>query len=187
MFDTALSMLVPHAANWLSSGRTPRRLGSAHPNIAPYDKFQAGDGELFLGVVNDVQFRRFCAQVGHAEWATDPRFATNPTRVQHRAELRAEIERTLASFKVEEICGALMKNGVPAGAVNTVPQAFAQPHVAHREMLVEQDGHRAPGIPVKLSETPGSPGLPPPKINQHAEEILAELKWRKSREGNDEA
>jgi crotonobetainyl-CoA:carnitine CoA-transferase CaiB-like acyl-CoA transferase len=187
LFDTALSMLVPHAANWLSSGRTPGRLGSAHPNIAPYDKFQAGDGELFLGVVNDVQFRRFCAQVGHAEWATDPRFATNPTRVQHRAELRAEIERTLASFKVEEICGALMKNGVPAGAVNTVPQAFAQPHVAHREMLVEQDGHRAPGIPVKLSETPGRPGLPPPRINQHAEEILAELKWRKSREGNDEA
>ena len=59
--------------------------------------------------------------------ATDPRFATNPARVQHRAELRAEIERTLAPFKVEEICGALMKNGVPAGAVNTVPQAFAQP------------------------------------------------------------
>jgi len=54
-------------------------------------------------------------------------------------------------------------------------------------MLIEQDGHRAPGIPVKLSETPGRPGLPPPKINQHAEEILAELKWRKSREGNDEA
>ena len=67
LFDTALSMLVPHAANWLCSGRTPGRLGSAHPNIAPYDKFQAGDGELFLGVVNDGQFRRFCAQVGRAD------------------------------------------------------------------------------------------------------------------------
>ena len=62
LFDTALSMLVPHAANWLCSGRTPGLLGSAHPNIAPYDKFQAGDGELFLGIVNDGQFRRFCAQ-----------------------------------------------------------------------------------------------------------------------------
>jgi crotonobetainyl-CoA:carnitine CoA-transferase CaiB-like acyl-CoA transferase len=107
--------------------------------------------------------------------------------VEHRAELRAEIERTLTGFKVEEICGALMKNGVPAGAVNTVPQAFAQPHVAHRQMLIEQDGHRAPGIPVKLSETPGRLGLPPPKTNQHAEEILAELEWRKTRERNDEA
>ncbi|CAN5285755.1 hypothetical protein BH10PSE6_BH10PSE6_58540 [soil metagenome] len=72
--------------------------------------------------------------------------------------------------------GALMKNGVPAGAVNTVPQAFAQPHVAHRGMLIEQDGHRAPGIPVRLGDTPGAPGLPPPRLNQHAQEILAELK-----------
>ncbi len=71
LFDTALSMLVPHAANWLSSGRTPERLGSAHPNIAPYDKFQAGDGELFLGIVNDGQFRRFCTQLGRDELATD--------------------------------------------------------------------------------------------------------------------
>ena len=187
LFDTALSLLVPHAANWLASGRTPVPLGSAHPNIAPYDKYQAGDGELFLGVVNDGQFRRFCAQVGHAEWASDRRFATNPARVQHRAELRAEIERTLASVAVEDICDALMKNGVPAGAVNTVPQAFAQPHVAHRQMLLEMDGYRAPGIPVKLSETPGRPGVPPPRINQHAEEILAELERRKTRERIDEA
>lgn len=187
LFDTALSLLVPHAANWLASGRTPVPLGSAHPNIAPYDKYQAGDGELFLGVVNDGQFRRFCAQVGHAEWASDQRFATNPARVQHRAELRAEIERTLASVAVEDICGALMTNGVPAGAVNTVPQAFAQPHVAHRQMLLEMDGYRAPGIPVKLSETPGRPGVPPPRINQHAEEILAELERRKTRERIDEA
>jgi crotonobetainyl-CoA:carnitine CoA-transferase CaiB-like acyl-CoA transferase len=175
LFDTALSLLVPHAANWLCSGNTPGRLGSAHPNIAPYDKFQAGDGELFLGIVNDGQFRRFCTQVGREALASDPRFATNPARVRHRAELRAEIERTLASFKVEAICGALIKNGVPAGAVNSVPQAFAQPHVAHRQMLIEQDGHRAPGIPVKLGDTPGSPGRPPPTINQHAEEIRAEL------------
>ena len=176
LFDTALSLLVPHAANWLSSGHTPGRLGSAHPNIAPYDKFQAGDGELFLGIVNDGQFRRFCREIGREDLAADPRFATNPARVQHRAELRAEIERVLAAFKVEEICGALMRNGVPAGAVNTVPQAFAQPHVAHRRMLIEQNGHRAPGIPVKLADTPGAPSRPPPKVNQHGQQILADLK-----------
>jgi crotonobetainyl-CoA:carnitine CoA-transferase CaiB-like acyl-CoA transferase len=175
LFDTALSLLVPHAANWLCSGRTPGRLGSAHPNIAPYDKFVAGDGELFLGIVNDGQFRRFCRQVGRDDLATDPRFETNPARVQHRAELRKEIERTLSAFKVEEICGELMKNGVPAGAVNTVPQAFAQPHVAHRRMLIEQGGHRAAGIPVKLADTPGGPGLPPPRVDQHGQEIRTEL------------
>jgi crotonobetainyl-CoA:carnitine CoA-transferase CaiB-like acyl-CoA transferase len=175
LFDSALALLVPHAANWLCSGKAPGRLGSAHPNIAPYDKFKAGDGELFLGVVNDGQFRRFCRQINRDDLASDPHFQTNPARVEHRAELRAEIERALAGLKVEEICGTLMKNGVPAGAVNTVPQAFAQPHVAHRRMLIEQDGHRAPGIPVKLSATPGGPGRAPPRLNQHAEEILSEL------------
>ena len=159
LFDTALSLLVPHAANWLCSGRTPGRLGSAHPNIAPYDKFAAGDGEIFLGIVNDGQFRRFCRQVGSAKTCSRIRASPPmPTRLQHRAALRAEIERTLAGFKVEELCRDADANGVPAGAVNTVPQAFAQPHVAHREMLIEQDGHRAPGIPVKLAETPGRPG-----------------------------
>lgn len=175
LFDTALSLLVPHAANWLCSGLTPGQLGSAHPNIAPYDKFKAGDGELFLGIVNDGQFQRFCRRVARPDLMEDSRFRTNAARLQHRDALREEIERTLASFAVEDICRDLMQSGVPAGAVNSVPQAFAQPHVAHRRMLVEQGGHRAPGIPVKLSLTPGRPGPPPPRRNQHSEEILAEL------------
>lgn len=175
LFDTALSLLVPHAANWLCSGQTPGRLGSAHPNIAPYDKFRAGDGELFLGIVNDGQFRRFCRQLAREDLMEDPRFESNAARLQHRDALRAEIERALATFNVEDVCRDLMKSGVPAGAVNSVPQAFAQPHVAHRRMLIEQDGHRAPGIPVKLSGTPGEPGRPPPRRGQHNEEILTEL------------
>jgi len=174
LFDTALSLLVPHAANWLCSGRTPGRLGSAHPNIAPYDKFSAGDGEVFLGIVNDGQFRRFCRQVKREDLLDDPRFRSNAARLQHVEALRAEIERTLAGFKVEELCQELMRNGVPAGAVNSVPQAFAQPHVAHRQMLMEEDGHRAPGLPVKLARTPGRPGRRPPRLGEHAREVLAE-------------
>src|SRR5258708_19853337 len=104
-------MLVPHAANWLSSGRTPGQLGSADRNMGAYDKVKTGDGELFLGVVNDGQFRRFCRLIDREDLASDPRFQTNPARVEHRGELRAEIERALAGLKVEEICGALMKNG----------------------------------------------------------------------------
>jgi crotonobetainyl-CoA:carnitine CoA-transferase CaiB-like acyl-CoA transferase len=85
LFDTALGLLVPHAANWLSSGHTPGRLGSAHPNIAPYDKFAAGDGELFLGIVNDGQFRRFCRQVKREDLLEDPRFGTNAACLQNAA------------------------------------------------------------------------------------------------------
>jgi crotonobetainyl-CoA:carnitine CoA-transferase CaiB-like acyl-CoA transferase len=174
LFDTALSLLVPHAANWLCSSRTPGRLGSAHPNIAPYDKFAAGDGEIFLGIVNDGQFRRFCRQVGREDLLDDPRFGTNAQRLAHVAALRAELERTLARFDAETLCRDLMQAGVPAGPVNSVPQAFAQAHVAHRRMLVESDGHRAPGIPVTLADTPGRPGRRPPRFGEQAKEILAE-------------
>src|SRR5262249_55060980 len=85
----------------------------------------------------------------------------------------AELERTLAGFKSDDLCGELMRAGVPAGAVNTVPQAFAQPHVSHRDMLIDSEGHRAPGIPVKLARTPGSAARRPPRFGEHAREILA--------------
>jgi crotonobetainyl-CoA:carnitine CoA-transferase CaiB-like acyl-CoA transferase len=174
LFDTALNLLVPHAANWLCSGNVPGRLGSAHPNIAPYDKFAASDGEIFLGILNDGQFRRFCQRVAREDLLDDPRFRSNADRLKHVDALRAELERTLAGFKSDDLCRDLMRAGVPAGPVNNVAQAFAQPHVAHRDMLLESDGHRAPGIPVKLAQTPGSVGRRPPRFAEHAREILSD-------------
>lgn len=174
LFDTALGLLVPHAANWICSGNVPGRLGSAHPNIAPYDKFAAADGEIFLGILNDGQFRRFCQKVGRGDLLDDPRFRTNADRLSHVAALRTELERTLSGFESETLCRELMQAGVPAGPVNTVPQAFAQAHVAYRDMLVESEGHRAPGIPVKLAQTPGRAGRRPPGFGEHAREILAD-------------
>lgn len=175
LFDTGMSLLVPHAANWLESGVTPQLLGSAHPNIAPYDRYAAGDGEMFLGVVNDGQFRRFCTCIGRDDLAADARFASNPQRLQHRQALRDEIEHALAGRSVATLCEDLMRHGVPAGPVNNVPQAMAQAHAAHRGMVVEADGHRALGLPVKLSVTPGRPGHRPPRLGEHTDEILTEL------------
>ncbi len=175
LFDTGLSLLMPHASNWLYSGRTPQLLGSSHPNIAPYDRYAAGDGELFLGVVSDAQFRRFCECVARSDLADDARFADNPARLHNREALRAEIERSLAAFPVAELCEKLMRHGVPAGPVNNVPQALTQPHSAHRNMLVAQEGHRSVGLPVKLSANPGRPGHRPPRLGEHADEILTEL------------
>jgi len=174
LFDTGLSLLVPHAANWICSGGVPRRTGSAHPNIAPYDKFASADGEIFLGILNDGQFRRFCQKVERSDLLDDPRFRTNADRLSHVAALRAELERTLTAFKSDDLCRELMQAGVPAGAVNTVPQAFTQPHTSHRDMLIDSEGHRAPGIPVKLTQTPGGAGRRPPRFGEHTVEILAE-------------
>src|SRR5690606_38242067 len=112
LYDTALSLLIPHAANWLQSGKTPQLLGSAHPNIAPYDRFQASDGDVFLGIVNDGQFRRFAQCIGRPELVDDPRFASNRARVANRDALRAEIEASLAACSKAELCDKLMAQGV---------------------------------------------------------------------------
>src|SRR5690606_22376863 len=120
LFDTALSLLLPHAANHLASGATPGLLGSAHPNIAPYDKFSAGDGEIFIGIVNDGQFRRFCRHIARHELADDPRFNCNRQRLANRDALRIEIESALAARDGAALCDELMRIGVPASVVNSV-------------------------------------------------------------------
>jgi crotonobetainyl-CoA:carnitine CoA-transferase CaiB-like acyl-CoA transferase len=174
LFDTALSLLVPQAANWMQSGVSPELLGSAHPNIAPYDKFRCLDGEIFLGILNDRQFRRFCQHVGLPTLPTDPRFATNAMRLRNRDALRAEIEAALAPLARDGLCRELMRQGVPAGPVNTVPQALQQPHAGHRGMCVERDGYRGLGMPVRLSRTPGFPGDAPPRFGRDSDDVLIE-------------
>jgi crotonobetainyl-CoA:carnitine CoA-transferase CaiB-like acyl-CoA transferase len=175
LFDTGLALLIPHASNWLYSGRIPQRMGSSHPNIAPYDRYAAADGEVFLGVVNNGQFKRFCECVARPDLAVDPRFADGSVRLVNRDALRTEIERTLLGFEVAPLCADLMRRGVPAGPVNDVAQALSQPHAAHRAMVVDEHGRRSLGLPVKLSSTPGRPGDLPPRLSEHAAAILAEL------------
>ncbi len=175
LFDSGLAMHIPHASNWFYSGRVPQRMGSSHPNIAPYDRYSAADGELFLGVVNDGQFKRFCECVGRADLAADDRFASPASRLAHRDALRAEIERTLAGLQAAPLCENLMRSGVPAGPVNDVAQALTQPHAAHRQMAVQDEGHYHLGVPVKLGTTPGRAAGLPPRLSEHAGAILAEL------------
>ena len=174
LFDAGLSLLVPHAANWFASGRAPRLLGSAHPNICPYDKFSAGDGEIFLAVANDGQFRKLCECIGRQDLAVEPRFATNAHRVENVATLRAELEMAFATHQVEALCRDLMRAGVPVGPVNSVPQAFAQTHATHRGMRVEDGGYHGVGPVVKFSQTPTTPTRRPPRFAEHADQILNE-------------
>lgn len=181
LFDTALSLLVPHASNWMHSARTPELLGSAHPNIAPYDKFACRDGAIFLGILNDRQFRRFCEHLGLCTLLADERFASNSQRLAHRAELRAEIETTLAPLSRDSVCQELMRQGVPVGPVNTVPEAFQQAHVEHRGMHIARPGYQGVGLPTQLSRTPGRAARSPPTYGQHSEEVLQEIGLTQSR------
>lgn len=172
LFDAALSLLVPHAANWMHSGRTPELLGSAHPNIAPYDKFACRDGLIFLGILNDRQFGRFCDHLGLGSLLEDRRFSTNANRLAHRDLLRAEIEVVLASHTRDALCRDLMTLGVPAGPVNTVPEAFRQAHAAHRKMHVAADGYQGIGAPTRLPSVPCAQVRIPPRYGQHTDEVL---------------
>ena len=173
LYDTALSLLIPHAANWSASGKVPVRTGSGHPNISPYDKYAARDGELFLGVVNDSQFRKFCAAIGRDEWISDARFADGRARMANRAAMRAAIETALAQFDSAPLCAKLMAAGVPAGPVQTVDQAIGHAHTAHRTMRIEKDGISMTGVPVKLTRTPGAVRFAPPAFAQHTVEALS--------------
>jgi crotonobetainyl-CoA:carnitine CoA-transferase CaiB-like acyl-CoA transferase len=174
LFDAAMSLLVPHAANWMYSDQAPRLLGSAHPNIAPYDKFACHDGLIFLGILNDRQFRRLCEHLDLAQTGGDERFATNALRLRHRDELRALLEDALATRERESLCAALMRIGVPAGPVNSVPQAFAQAHAAHRGMRVDRGDYHGIGVSTRLSRTPGRAGRAPPGHGEHTQEVLRE-------------
>lgn len=176
LFDTALTLLLPHATNYFCSGKTPGLLGSAHPNISPYDKYETKDGFIFLGVVNDVQFKRFCKVIERTDLLDNPLYGDNPRRIQHRTELKAEIEATLRMHSKQILCEKLMRAGVAAGAVNTVAEALAQPHASHRQMTVERPGYRGLAPSVRLSENRPAPGALPPAFDEHGPSIRAALK-----------
>ena len=175
LYDTGVSLLHPHSANWLLSGKPPKLAGNAHPNITPYDKFPTRTCEIFLGIGNNGQWQKFCAALGQPALAQDPRFATNAERSAHRGILRAKLEELLKDVDGDAFCQQLLNAGVPAGAVRTVPEVLTDPHTMERAMVVQtEDGRRGIGIPVKLARTPGRAISAPPAWGQHTREILAE-------------
>jgi crotonobetainyl-CoA:carnitine CoA-transferase CaiB-like acyl-CoA transferase len=175
LYDNSLSLLLPHASNWLYSGKEPKATGSAHPNIYPYDKFSAGGREIFLGVSNDSLFRRFAPIVGLPQLVDDERFRTNALRSENRVALRALIQEALQKFDLAKLAADLMAAGVPAGMVSSVSEALEHPHTAHRTMRVAEGAYRGTGIPLKLSRTPGAVRSAPRKKGADTRAVLAQL------------
>jgi crotonobetainyl-CoA:carnitine CoA-transferase CaiB-like acyl-CoA transferase len=180
MLDGVVSILSYHASMHLTAGIRSGRVGNRHATISPYDTFAAADGDFFLAVGNDDQFRRFCAVAGTASLYEDPRFATNPARVVHHAELRRTLLPVLYARPRAYWIEALTEAGVPCGDVRDVPEALADPQVLAREMVQSVEHATAGmlkvvGIPIKLSETPGAVRTAPPTLGQHTVAILKEL------------
>ncbi|MEH3086627.1 MAG: CoA transferase [Xylophilus ampelinus] len=157
LYDSGLSLLHPHAANWFMDGRAPQRTGNAHPNIYPYDTLATATEPVFLTVGNDRQFAACCGCLGRPGLAEDPRFATAGGRSRHRDALKPLLEEAARTIPAEALVEALAAAGVPAAPVLGVDAALAHPHTAHRGMVVEmQGGYRGLGAPVKLGRTPAS-------------------------------
>lgn len=187
LFDVALASAVNQAQGVLLTGEAPRRLGSGHPSIVPYQSFEAADGALVLAVGNDGQFSRLCGVLGVPAMAADERYATNAARVAHRDEVVGAVARLVAGWKRDDLVAACTAAGVPATPVLTLPEAFADPQAAARGSVVR--GTQADGSPVPMVASPlwfahglGGADLGlrpqegeapvPPAVGEHSFEVL---------------
>jgi len=174
LYDCAVSLLHPHAANYFYSGAVPGRTGNAHPNIAPYETLPTRSGPIFLAVGNNRQFAALARALGAPGLADDARFASNATRLQHREALRNELAARLAGHDAAALAEQLLRQGVPAAAVQNVEDVLHHPHTRHRGMVLEHGNYRGVGSPIKLSRTPATLRRPPPALGEHDAEIRAE-------------
>ncbi|MEG3165706.1 CaiB/BaiF CoA-transferase family protein [Sphingomonas sp. PB2P19] len=157
LLDTMTGVLANQAMNWFASGVSPTRVGNAHANIAPYAVFPCADGWFILAVGNDAQFVRFCDALGLDRLRDDPRLATNAGRVAFRDVLSAGIEAATSRIARDALLAQLEAVGVPAGPINSVAQAFADPQVVARGMAIDAaraDGSTVPGVrtPIRFSD-----------------------------------
>ena len=175
LFNSMSAMLANQAMNYLASGRSPKRMGNAHVNLAPYQTFPVADGWLIVAVGNDGQFARLCGALGLEEVARDPRFATNPARVVNRVEMERVIVERTGSWKRDDLLAALEKAVVPAGPINTIADLFADPQFKARGMRIEPQG--APGLrtPILMSESSLALARRSPKLGEHQAEVLREI------------
>jgi crotonobetainyl-CoA:carnitine CoA-transferase CaiB-like acyl-CoA transferase len=179
LLDTQVAMLANLGANYLVSGKVPGRAGNAHQNIVPYQVFEVSDGHIILAVGNDGQFRKFCGVAGQPELADDPRFARNAERVRHRALLVPLLAALMLRRTKADWLNALETAQVPCGAINSLQEVFADPHVLARGMVTPVQHPLDPELrlvssPMKLSATPVRLRHAPPLLGQHTEEVLQE-------------
>jgi len=184
LLDVQTSVLANQAMNYLASGKSPRRMGNAHPNIVPYQVFPVADGHVIVAVGNDGQFSRFAAVLGQPELAQDERFATNAGRVRHRAELVPILTKLTLQTTREALLSALERQGVPAGPINTVEDVFADPQVIARGMKIdlpsaEAKGGAIPSVrsPIVMNGEPMAASRPSPRLGEHTDEVLNDPSW----------
>ena len=175
LFDTQLAVMANQASNALVSGKDPPRQGNTHPNIVPYQPFEAADQPIIIAVGNDGQFAKLANICGHPEWPGDPRFESNEARVAHRAEIVSVVAEVIGSRPAAEWLERLEEAGIPAGPINRLSQALSDVQAQHRQMVRTIAGVPVVGSPVRLDGDRADAELPPPGLGQHTKDVLAGL------------
>lgn len=178
LLDTAVSITANQAMNYLTTGIAPARIGNAHQNLTPYQVFDCADGYIIIATGNDAQYRRLCRILGVDEMAEHPDFLTNADRIANREEMTRRLtEATLKRGKAE-LLAACEAESVPAGPINDFAEVFADPQVEARGVHAELDGVPTLRPPFRFSAADIAMERPSPSLNEHGEEIRAELKAR---------
>ncbi len=180
MFDGMLNLLSYIGTLYLTAGELPAPQGSAHEFTVPWQAFQARDGYIVIATRQENFWRKLCAVLGEPGLSEDPRFATNPKRLENRAVLIPMLEAILRSRTVADWLAALRAAEVPVAPVNNLDGAFAEPPVAEREMIVEYDHPevgrvRLPGNPIKFEGAGRTISNPAPRLGEHTDAVLGEL------------
>ncbi len=172
LMDVATSIMANQNMNLLASGIAPRKLGNAHPNLAPYAVFDCADGWIILATGNDGQYRKLCAILGLPDLAEAPDYLTNADRVKNRVALTAAMTAATQRWAKADLLQACEDQGVPAGPINDLAEVFADPQVIARGMRLDLDG--IPGVrsPFTFSDAELSLDRPSPKLGEHQDDLL---------------
>jgi crotonobetainyl-CoA:carnitine CoA-transferase CaiB-like acyl-CoA transferase len=180
MLGSQVALLAYYAVGYFATGQAATRQGNRHQTVVPYDTFQTADGYVNLAIGNDRLWARFCEAFGLAEAASDPRFASNASRMANLDPLYEAMNGALRQFTTAEVMAKMDALGVPAGPINTVDQVFAMPQTLHLGLKqpvphpTVPDLH-TPGFPYRLGGTPCEVRYPPPLLGEHSDDLLAEL------------
>jgi formyl-CoA transferase len=180
LLDAQVSALANIASNYLVAGQEATRWGTQHESIIPYQVFPTKDRPIAIAVANEKLWVNFCELIEKKEWIEDPRFCSNPKRVENREVLLPFVAEVMAQRTCDEWIESFVLAAIPCGPVNNMEHLFADPQVVHRKMIAEIPHPtigtlRLAGVPLKYSETPGTIRRPPPLLGEHTDEVLTEV------------
>ena len=180
MLDSLVAVLENAVVRYFATGESPKPLGARHPAITPFEAFASADGHVIIALGNDTLWAKFCEHVDRAELISDKRFKTNADRTENHGQLFPILSEVMSQRTTDDWIDALGKIGVPCGPINAMDKVVTHPQVQAREMITRLTHQitgevEVPGVPIKLSETPGSVDAPAPSLGEHTSDVLTGL------------